>query len=286
MKRAIYKQIVKCIENEEWDFDHVLEILNAKFPDEKAESLRSILNQEYQKRVKRTHKQQTSEEKRREFYSEFQTSSQDDQKYRQGVIVRLGKNNRFSPAQIAKIILEEDLKSIHPETEEPISKTKVSQLIKNTALIDDEKLATEIWLANLKDNNYGPSSECIKSAIGYDYEKKAKNALKTLGLSYQDEHDLRAKGYDKTPDIKLDIPFAYKGHVINWIESKALFGDEEHHAGYLREQLWSYWNRYGPGMVIYWFGFIDELDDNRERGILVADHFPTELQTVNHVQSC
>ena len=75
----------------------------------------------------------------------------------------------------------------------------------------------------------------------------------------------------------LDIPFAYKGHVINWIESKALFGDEEHHSNYLKDQLWSYWNRFGPGLVIYWFGFIEELDKNRDKGILVSDHFPVDI---------
>ena len=80
--------------------------------------------------------------------------------------------------------------------------------------------------------------------------------------------------YDKTPDIKLDVPFAFNGHVINWIESKALFGDDDHHKNYEREQLWSYWNRYGPGMVIYWFGFIDDLDNNRDRGIIVSEDFP------------
>ncbi len=83
------------------------------------------------------------------------------------------------------------------------------------------------------------------------------------------------RSYDKTPDIKLDIPFAVNGHVINWIESKALFGDDEHHKTYENEQLWSYWNRYGPGMVIYWFGFIDDLDRNRSRGIIVCDDFPS-----------
>ena len=95
-------------------------------------------------------------------------------------------------------------------------------------------------------------------------------------MSYHDEYELRSKGFDKTPDIKLDIPFAYKGLVINWIESKALFGDEQNHKKYLKDQLLTYYNRFGPGLVIYWFGFIEELDNNRDKGILVCDHFPQE----------
>lgn len=276
MKKEIYKDVVKTIDNEDWDFDHVLEILTEKFSDQKVESLRAILNQEYQKRVKKTHKLQFCEQKRKELFHSFHSAVK-SKDYKEGVIIKLAKKNRFSPAQTAKIILEEYMKKdLSPEDQH--SKVQISHLMKNTALIDDQKLALEIWRANLKDNNYGFSSECIKSAIGYDYEKKAKKALEALGLSYQDEHDLRAKGYDKTPDIKLDIPFAYNGHVINWIESKALFGDQDHHNTYLREQLWSYWNRYGPGMVIYWFGFIDELDDNRDKGIIVCDTFPTDIQ--------
>ena len=36
----------------------------------------------------------------------------------------------------------------------------------------------------------------------------------------------------------------------------------------------SYQNRFGPGIVIYWFGFIAELDVNRGKGVLLYDHLP------------
>jgi hypothetical protein len=49
----------------------------------------------------------------------------------------------------------------------------------------------------------------------------------------------------------------------------------------------SYVNRFGPGMVIYWFGYIDELNDNPD--ILLMDHFPDKSEvyclTVLPVQS-
>ena len=92
--------------------------------------------------------------------------------------------------------------------------------------------------------------------------------LEKCQITFLHEEHLRMKGYDKTPDIKLEIPvgkwwinsenpydhlhcnfifliiLAVDGQVINWIESKALFGDEEVHRGYLKDQLYSYWNRY------------------------------------------
>ncbi|XP_057870109.2 uncharacterized protein LOC131076795 isoform X3 [Cryptomeria japonica] len=35
-----------------------------------------------------------------------------------------------------------------------------------------------------------------------------------------------------------------------------------------------YVNRFGPGLVIYWFGFIDELNDHSD--VLLLDHFPND----------
>lgn len=56
--------------------------------------------------------------------------------------------------------------------------------------------------------------------------------------------------------------------VVRWIESKASFGDHYTHE-MNKTQYFGYVNRYGPGLVIYWFGFIDELDDSQDKGIIV-----------------
>ena len=188
MKRAIYEQIVETIKNEVWDFDQVLEILIENFPQEKPETLRSIVNLEYQKSVKKVayswnpEKSDKAQQKRSELFNKFKLAL-NSRDYQEGVIVEFAKESRFSPAQFAKIILEEYYKTCSgfdsegyiftPETEgveETVSKelkVKISKLIKNSALIEDnQKLATEIWLATIKDNNYGPFTEQIKEAIG------------------------------------------------------------------------------------------------------------------------
>jgi len=61
--------------------------------------------------------------------------------------------------------------------------------------------------------------------------------------------------------------------MINWIDSKAMFGDPTTHNDN-KHQLQGYVNRYGPGMVIYWFDFVDELSS---ADILICKDFPTEF---------
>ena len=156
---------------------------------------------------------------------------------------------------------------------------QVGRLMRDTTLLGDAKLANEVWLATIEDHSYGPFAEAIKASVGEEHEQKIKDILKEKDIPYCDEHVLRGQGYDKTPDIKLEIPLALEegGHIINWIESKALFGDPESHSGYLKDQFWSYWNRFGPGMVIYWSGYVKQLDVHRSQGIVLCDQFPEKI---------
>ena len=42
---------------------------------------------------------------------------------------------------------------------------------------------------------------------------------------------------------------------------------------HMQDQFSKYVNRYGPGMVIYWFGFVEELQDAAS-DLVLADGFP------------
>jgi hypothetical protein len=105
-------------------------------------------------------------------------------------------------------------------------------------------------------------------------------SLQVRQILFQTESSMRALGYPKTPDALLAYPVEIGGCIVNWIESKALFGDAAAHATYSRDQYWPYYNRFGPGLVIYWFGFVEELNADKERGILILDHFPDKINKI------
>ena len=96
-------------------------------------------------------------------------------------------------------------------------------------------------------------------------------------ICFETEAELRARGKPKTPDILLLIPMAVEvngqQHIVNWIDSKGMFADKLtfHEQG---EQLRGYVNRYGAGLVIYWYGFSEDVRGAGGQTILVVDNFP------------
>ncbi|GAA6109251.1 protein C15orf41 homolog isoform X1 [Tachysurus ichikawai] len=125
------------------------------------------------------------------------------------------------------------------------SKQVLNSMLREPSLIPDVHLARHVEQCTINDCCYGPLVDCIKHSIGQEHEEILREKLRERNLSFVDENQLRAKGYDKTPDIILEVPIAVEGHIVHWIESKASFGDEQSHHTYLNEQFWSYWNSRG-----------------------------------------
>nr|XP_020747386.1 uncharacterized protein C15orf41 homolog isoform X2 [Odocoileus virginianus texanus] len=117
-------------------------------------------------------------------------------------------------------------------------------MLRDPSQIPDGVLANQVYQCIVNDCCYGPLVDCIKHAIGHEHEVLLRDLLLEKNLSFLDEDQLRARGYDKTPDFILQVPVAVEGHIIHWIESKASFGDECSHHAYLHDQFWSYWNSF------------------------------------------
>ncbi|KAL6763291.1 hypothetical protein V8C86DRAFT_2498203 [Haematococcus lacustris] len=166
-----------------------------------------------------------------------------------------------------------------------------------------QRLQRDVVRCVLSDCSYSPYSDVAKLAAGLEYELLLEQQLRAAGITaFWTEAELRSQGCFKTPDIRLQVPFAVRRpqqqgggrwpwpgtpqlggvldtyHVVTWIDSKATFGDDRMHSKQLEEQYSTYVNRYGPGLVIYWFGFIDDL--NTDANVLLLDRFPTAAEMV------
>lgn len=252
-----------------------VEYLMKQYPSFSCDTFLSIYSQIYQRKIKKDHPKHHKRNNINKYLNQYHISCA--KKDKEGFVSRLAYDIDFPPTLLARIILEESLKE---KSQSTVSKACLSKYIKNPKEIPDKTLSREVEICIKNDQLCGPLVESIKREVGIKYEQLLHDILTEKGIAYYHEDVLRKEGYDKTPDFKLIVPILVNQHVIHWIESKALFGDEESHSSYLENQFWSYTNRFGPGLVIYWFGYIDELDVNLERGLMLKDKFPTDFITL------
>ncbi|KAF5304908.1 hypothetical protein FQR65_LT00792 [Abscondita terminalis] len=241
MEEEVYNKILKTIRNHQGLSKDCLELLNTIFTDISPDALHSIVSNEYQKRMKYFYvKTPQAVEKYYNLYTEAVESGQSP-----GVIVKMAADTGICPCLIAKLILQKPFldDSVLNQGVFKIS-SEVKSYIRDTNLIPNPRLAYEVYLCTLYDDLYSPTVEIMKTSVGQEYEIKLQREMARLGLTFRDEEHLRKYGYDKTPDIKLEIPVAINGFIINWVESKARFADEEIHREYFRSQYASYWNSY------------------------------------------
>ncbi len=154
--------------------------------------------------------------------------------------------------------------------------------------VQDRRLRQELAEAARTDIVYSQKGTARQYARGHWGEAKLQTWLKAQGLAYRTEKDLRAE-YDKTPDALLHKPIEVDGSKKYWIESKATFGDPVEIKRHIKKQLEPYSDLFGDGMVVYWFGFVDDVELPIPEGVNVVDAsffesppVPYEYVPVNH----
>ena len=151
--------------------------------------------------------------------------------------------------------------------------------------ITDESLRQQIIEISEEDLVYSPWATEKQYKRGTWGEEKLQCWLDGQNISYRTEKDLRGE-FPKTPDCLLDKPIKVNGWNINWIESKATFGDRVEVNKNMKKQLEPYLELFGQGVVIYWFGFVDA--DHNTRGHLhigFFDHQPNLQDALTRRQS-
>ncbi|XP_012231070.1 CDAN1-interacting nuclease 1 isoform X1 [Linepithema humile] len=269
MKTEVYNDIIMTIRSFRGLSRDCAKMLKEKYTNILASTLHSILSLEIQQKMKTNHVRLFGNNK--SYYDSYLEAVQNGEPT--GILLRMAKDIDAAPALLARNVLEKYC--MHDDAN--VSKNIISKLFKDTTLIGDKDLAYEIYLCILYDDLYGPIADSMGICIGQEYEIKLQDNLIRRNIAFRNEEQLRLRGYDKTPDIKLEVPIAVNGYVINWIESKARFGNTEVHQKYMREQFLSYWNRFGSGLVIYWFGYLESLNKSSEKKFIIMDHFPENI---------
>lgn len=228
-------------------------------------------------------------------YVEYEQEERRQQQQHQqtNLILKMASELMVSPVMLSRALLEgakiKDALEIAPV----VSSSKAipySQLIKETHLLKNGRLAYEIWECCCVDDDFGPVIDVIRNLVGVEEEARLEKWLTDRKIAFVREDELRQRGYDKTPDFMLECPiFLSAGIVVNWIDSKASFCDVDTHKENYNNQFKFYLNRFGPGMVIYSYGFVRDVDKlacnfnagTAKRVIYVCDRFPLDYTTLD-----
>ena len=155
------------------------------------------------------------------------------------------------------------------------SKKRTKELLKNPKNVKDARLRKELEEVLSRDELYTPISHNKQAAEGNRREDRLAVWLDAQKLEYFTENDLRQGTVEgKTPDFLLLQPLLWHGDEYHWVESKASFGEDYIHRKNHRGQVSQYVELYGHGMLVYWYGYLTNLQrknyvivDRRELGL-------------------
>ena len=165
-------------------------------------------------------------------------------------ILEIAKAINFSPVMTAWLILEN----------QGVHRAQFRAMLRSPSRIQDKRLAKEITEAVKSDVVYSPEAIAGQAVRSKKVENAAREWLSKKKIDFIDEQEAKEKKHAKTPYFLLKRTFEHAGRKIQWVECKASFGDEYETQRDYKKQLKHYVDLYGPGLVVYWYGFVEGLE--------------------------
>ena len=218
----------------------------------KPDDIDKLLSKGYDERMLETlYTQKMSRDVKKRFHLIKQKAPRMLKEWKSGkTLMELSDHYRFPPILTAMFIFMED----------GASKKQFWDFIKNPDLLASPETAAEVRDVVKNDLVYSPQANDRQRDRGIWGETLMQDWLNEQGIKYQTENDLSGGEGQKTPDCLLDEPLMYDGKKICWIESKASFGDNVEFRFNSRKQLCPYTQLFGPGLVIYWTGCLNDME--------------------------
>lgn len=175
-------------------------------------------------------------------------------------LLEISRSLDFPPVLLASFILKEKNKT----------KKDIQRIFKRPFEIKNNRLRKEIVDVINSDIVYSPLANSIQKKRAEMGEKILVEWLKKQSAEFIVEKESLKGENRKTPDFLLKEPLEFKGRAVFWIDSKATFGDKLEHDRYIKKQFREYIELFGPGLVVYWYGFVNSIKD-MEGDVMVTD---------------
>ena len=169
-------------------------------------------------------------------------------------IERLARKRSFPPIAIARIVASE-IGVSKADFRKMVSAVEIEHELPR----DHRRLASEVAKAVKRDYMDSPWSLRIYRELGREGERILAEWLEEKDIPFETEKQQKGGLGVPTPDFLFSSPQKIDGvENISWIESKAFFGDLQHIRRHYRRQVSRYEQRYGDGMIVYWYGVSKE----------------------------
>jgi hypothetical protein len=173
-------------------------------------------------------------------------------------ILEIAEERSFPPVLIARFLL----------SAMGFSRKRVKKLALGRESSGDDRLDAELAEAQKRDFVFSRQAHERQRLRGELGEEITRAWLRSRGATFISEDSMVKVAGAKTPDF-LVSGLRVLGMPITWVESKAVFADEEEHRLYMRKQLSHYIKNFGPGMVVYWYGYVDSILANTSELVIL-----------------